>query len=165
MYLAADANSSRYPSRAFISGSLALNDHLLGFITRTCNVRPAIAAASGEKLTTELVIAPSRELWWGHARLSTKPLRLASEPGEGLTFSLPVTDQDGYRAHPAGDIIKPSQDGIPTHTYTADITTYDGRGRAVDQRRLWFVLPAGDSPVTIDALPPATEAFESVFGP
>ena len=30
----------------------------------------------------------------------------------------------------------------------------------------WFVLPAGDlSPVTIDALPPATEAFASVFGP
>ena len=117
-----------------------MNDHLSGVIARACNVRPAIAAASGEKLTTELVVAPSHKLWWGH----TRPLRLVSEPGEGLAFSLPVTDQDGYRA------------------YTARITTYDALGRVVDMRSLWFVLPTGDlSPVTIDALPPAPEAFAS----
>lgn len=132
-----------------------MNEYLAGVVTRTCIVGPEIAMASGEKLPTEVVVEPSRELWWGDTRLATRPLRLLSEPGEGLAFRLPVTDQDGYRVHPTADIMKPSEDGRATHTYTVTITTRDTNGRITDVRRLWFVLPAGDlSPVTIDAWPP-----------
>ena len=126
-----------------------------GVVTRACNVGPEIAMASGEKLTMEVVVVPSCDLWWGDALLTTTPLRLRSAPGEGLAFSLPVTDQDGWRVHPAADVMKPSVDGIPTRTYTVTVTTLDALGRIVNGRRLWFVLPAGDlTPVTIDAWPP-----------
>lgn len=132
-----------------------MNEDLADVITRPCVVAGSVLLASMQPLVTTVTISPSLDLWRGNARLSSlRPAVIGSQPGEGVTFDLPVTDQPGHRLHPLAEVIDVT-DGKHTHHYRATITTATEDGRIVDQRAVAFVLPTGDpSPVSLDEAPP-----------
>lgn len=135
-------------------------------ILRPVTIGGATTLESGEQLSLVAEIKSSRGLMWGatgwqfHAVTRT----ITGNDGEELSFSLPVTDLDGWRLlDNPGSAIDVSAPGSYTHTYTIKLTTRQG-GRAVAVRTVGpFVLPAEDlSPVDLDLMLPVGTAAGGV---
>ena len=128
----------------------------LGVVTRTITVGDSITVESGTDLTVRATLRSSRGLVWvatGERAVSSPEVRESAAAGASVTFTPPVTDQDGWRDLATGSLIDVSASNSHTHTYTIELVTLRGE-RPVDRRLIGpFALPTGDgSPVDADLL-------------
>lgn len=123
-----------------------------GVITRTVTCGGSAAVESGTDLVLSVSIEASRGLIRDGERMPSSPEVKTSIAGGEVSFTLPVSDQSGYRDEATGMVIDVSAPDSHTHTYTATITTTRG-SKLVNQRVVNFPLPTGDlSPVDVDTL-------------
>ena len=125
-----------------------------GVVLRTVTAGHSIAAESGTDLVLTGRIIASRDLIRDGVRMPSSPESDVSIPGGIVSFSVPVSDQSGYRDLATGAIIDVSVPDSHTHTYTIKlVTTRDGRQVGPERTIGPFALPTGDgSPVDADTL-------------
>lgn len=125
-----------------------------GVVLRTVTAGHSIAAESGTDLVLTGRIIASRDLIRDGVRMPSSPESDVSIPGGVVSFSVPVSDQSGYRDLATGAIIDVSVPDSHTHTYTIKlVTTRDGRQVGPERTIGPFALPTDDlSPVDADTL-------------
>jgi hypothetical protein len=92
-----------------------------GVVLRTCSLGPDFGIVSGEDYGCDIVVSVSRPtMTWGATGSGGigDTETLSFDPGQEVTFQLPVTDQEGWYI---GGLPVDLGDGKQSHVYTLTI--------------------------------------------